>query len=117
MNTNCRLLLIGALLAQVVRAEGMILEVDKGSVRGRVIDAKTEQGIPGLIIKLTPPKATKQPQKVTSTDPQGEFRFEKVVDGRYLLEVYQGLSLLYRDVVDTTKPSKKAISLKRKGSP
>jgi hypothetical protein len=90
------------------------IHVGEGTVSGRIFDATSKTGIPDLTVKLIPPRTSNKAEKVTTTGQSGEFRFDVPSPGKYLLEVYQGLTLLFRDVVDTTHPSDKVIELKRK---
>ncbi len=53
------------------------------TVRGRVMDAESRQGLPGATVVIT----TIQPFSGTSTDIDGYFRFEKVAVGRHDLKV------------------------------
>jgi hypothetical protein len=81
---------------------------------GRVFETTTERGIPALTVKLIPPKAAKRPEKITSTNYQGNFRFSGVPTGRYLIEVYQGVTILYRDIIEITRDMRKDIPLRKK---
>ena len=96
-------------------AQGMKLEVREDTIKGRIYDATNQSGIPELTVRLIPPKSVPRPEKITTTDQNGEFRFSGVDKGKYLLEVYQGVTLLYRNVLDTHQDSVKEIELKRKG--
>ena len=101
-------------VVSVAYVDGMKLEVTEGAIKGRIYEATTRRGIPGLIVRLIPTVAMKKPEKITDTDDNGEFRFADLEKGRYLLEVYQGLTLLYRDTIDTKQTTNKEIELKRK---
>jgi hypothetical protein len=81
---------------------------------GRIYEAFDNKGISNLVIKITPPRTLKAPQKITTTDQEGQFNFSGLEVGRYLLEVYQGPTLLYRDVVDLNKETNKNIMLRAK---
>ena len=81
---------------------------------GRVYEASDNKGISNLVIKLTPPRNLKVPQKITTTDQDGRFNLPGLEMGRYLLEIYQGPTLLYRDVVDLNKETNKNIMLRAK---
>jgi hypothetical protein len=81
---------------------------------GRVYEITTERGIPALTVKLIPPKATKRPERITSTNYQGNFQFSGIQTGRYLIEVYQGLTILYRDMIEITHDMRKDIPLRKK---
>lgn len=84
---------------------------------GRIVDAASRDGIPELTVKLIPPMAMqslRRPEKITTTDRHGEFRFTDTDTGKYLLEVYQGVTLLYRGVVEINQDTHKRIELKRK---
>ena len=94
----------------------MELQVQEGTIKGRVYDVTNQSGIPDLIVRLIPPKNLKMPEKITTTDQNGEFHFADTERRKYLLEVYQGLTLLYRNVVDTHQNSFKVIELKRKSN-
>ncbi len=83
---------------------------------GRISEAETQSGIGDLTVRLIPPRDLKQPEKVTTTDEDGKFRFADLSGDRYLLEVYQGLTLLYREVVEVKENTPKEIILKKKGS-
>jgi hypothetical protein len=81
---------------------------------GRVFDAASRDGIQNLQVKLTPPRQSKAPIRIASTARDGGFEFTRLQRGRYLVEVSQGVTLLYRAEVDTTKVSRLDIALKRK---
>ena len=90
-------------------------DVRSGIFTGRVYEAEGGAGIPNLAVKLTPPKGSDRPNRITTTDKNGGFRFTNLERERYLLEVSQGVQLLYRDVVDATKEdTRKEIALRRK---
>ncbi len=82
---------------------------------GRVVDAASKQGIQNLEVKLTPPRQSKLPVRLATTDRNGTFVFQKLARGRYLLEVSQGLFLLYRAEIDTARQTHVDIRLKPKG--
>jgi len=68
---------------------------------GRVFEAVSNRGIENLEVKLTPPTNSDVPVRFASTDQNGQFRFAQVRQGRYLVEVSQGPTLLYRAEIDT----------------
>ena len=78
---------------------------------GRVTDTD-HRGIANLEVKLTPPRDTKLPIRLGSTDRNGVFLFRQLAPGRYLVELSQGVYLLYRAQVDTTKESHTDITLR-----
>ncbi len=90
-----------------VCAEGMSLD-------GRVHEITGQRGIPALAVKLIPPRDRHGVERVTSTDEGGKFHFENLDGGRYLLEVYQGVMLLYREVITLDRDTRKDIELRRR---
>jgi hypothetical protein len=50
-------------------------------------------------------------KKVTTTDDKGHFTLSDLENGQYLLEVYQGLTILYREVVNVPQQEPKEIPL------
>ena len=97
-------------------AEPVKPEAQAAALTGRIYEAETKGGIGDLTVRLIPPRDLKQPEKVTTTDEDGKFRFADLSGDRYLLEVYQGLTLLYREVIDMKQNAPKEIILKKKGS-
>jgi hypothetical protein len=81
---------------------------------GRVFDAGTKTGIQNLQVKLLPPRQSKNPPRIANTDRDGVFVFRKVPQGRYLVEVSQGVTLLYRAEVNTATTSRLDVPLRRK---
>ena len=84
------------------------------SLTGRIYKAGTKTGIGDLTVRLIPPRDLKKPEKVTTTDEGGKFRFADLSGDKYLLEVYQGLTLLYREVIEGKENTPKEITLKKK---
>ena len=78
---------------------------------GRLYDQINNQGIPGLTIKLTPPTGIKAPSMTTAADLSGQYTFDEASPGRYLLEVYVGLTVVHREVVFVTGDLRKDIGL------
>jgi hypothetical protein len=107
-----------ALLALVAlgptMARGIQGIIHDGAISGRIFDNSTNEGIPGMTVKLTPPRASALPQIVLRTDSDGRFDFGKVEKSRYLLQVYQGATLLYRRVIDNSEDSHFVVSLRPK---
>jgi hypothetical protein len=95
------------LTLQNVHAAGMALE-------GRVYEAAGQKGIPALTLKLIPPRDLRGVEKITTTDDRGSFHFSALDRGRYLLEIYQGVMLLYREVINVDRDTRKDIELRRK---
>ena len=81
------------------------------SFSGTVVTARDSSGIPYLTISLTPRAATMKAKKVTTTDNQGRFTFNELDGGQYFLEVSQGLTVLYSEVVDVPQQNPKEIRL------
>jgi Carboxypeptidase regulatory-like domain len=81
---------------------------------GRVFDAGSGRGVENLEVKLTPPKAVQLPIRVVSTDGDGRFLLRGLVHSRYLVEVSQGVYLLYRAEIDTTQSDHMDIPLQRR---
>ncbi len=92
----------------------MKLEYSDGNLTGKIYELGTNNGIPDLTVKLIPPKGINEPEKVTTTDRNGAFRFSKLREGKYLLAVYQGVTILYRDLITIKQNMRKDIFLKRK---
>jgi hypothetical protein len=84
---------------------------------GRIYDGASKENIPDLTLKLIPPKDVNAPERITSTNRGGRFDFGDVVPGKYLLEVYQGLTLVHREVVVVNGEVQKDIALYKVGRP
>ena len=91
-----------------------VLSQQAGDLSGRVFDAASHNGIENLEVKLTPPRESKLSIRLASTDRNGAFVFRRLDRGRYLIEISQGLYLLYRAEIDTTKQDRVEIPLRRK---
>jgi hypothetical protein len=83
-------------------------------LEGRILEQANRGGIPGLTVKLIPPTAGRRSENITLTDRNGAFRFAALEPGKYLLEVYQGLTLLHREILVLEKDLAKEIELKRR---
>ena len=84
------------------------------TLEGKVIEAATQKGVPALSLRLTPSRGLKQPQRITSTNRDGEFHFSGLLRGRYLLEVRQGVTLLHREIVTIEASTTKQVTLRRR---
>ena len=107
-----RFRLLAVAVALTLAAPGLVAQA--ADFPGRVFDAGTKDGIQNLQVKLTPPRQSKAPIRIASTARDGAFEFTRLVRGRYLVEVSQGVTLLYRAEVDTSKVRRLDIALKRK---
>ncbi len=94
-------------VGMVPYAQGVGLRLD-----GRVYEATSNRGVAALTMKLIPPRALSKPEIITTTNDPGEFLFTNVDRGRYLIEVYQGITILYRGVVEISQDTRKEIPLK-----
>jgi hypothetical protein len=84
---------------------------------GIVYDADTKKGIPNLTVKLVPPKQAKAIESATATDAYGNFSFPRAQGGKYLLEVYFGLTLVHREVVNAMGGARVEIPLRTGAAP
>lgn len=80
---------------------------------GRVYENTKKEGIPGLVIKIKPPKALKQPEKITKTDKDGEFIIKDLDKNKYLLEVFEGTTIIHREVLEINEDTTKVIELEK----
>jgi hypothetical protein len=87
------------------------------SFGGTVFDTETKKGIPNLTVKLVPPKEAKAVDAATATDANGNFSFPRAQAGKYLLEVYFGLTLVHREVVTAGGGARVAIPLRTGAAP
>jgi len=79
---------------------------------GQVSDTAQQKGVGDLVIKMTPPENSPEPQLISKTAPDGTFKVNDLQGKEYLLEVYQGPKPLYRGVVDTRRETFKDIKVK-----
>jgi len=83
-------------------------------VRGRVTLASSGCPIPGLTIELDPVVGSSQPKVFTSTGQDGEFLLQ-VLDGRYLIQVFQYGSKVYQQDFTAQGSTDLRISVKAAG--
>jgi hypothetical protein len=103
-----------ACLALALTAAVAVAAQSASDFSGRVFDADSKAGIANLQVKLTPPRQAKASARITSTGAKGEFTVRQLARGRYLLEISQGVTLLYRAEVDTAKTARVDVPLKRR---
>ena len=103
------------LLITIIILPGHSRAIELVDFSGRISNASDNKGIGNLVVKLTPPRNLKEPQKITTTNDDGQYNFVGLKKSRYLLEVYQGPTLLYRNVVDLNQEEHKTIVLHSKG--
>jgi hypothetical protein len=90
------------------------MEAQASDLRGRVVDAATGRGIENLQVKLTPPRQSRAPIRLARTARDGTFTVAQIVSGRYLIEISQGVTLLYRAEVSAASATRLEIPLRRK---
>jgi hypothetical protein len=83
----------------------------KGTILAATYAGRMSAGAPNLTVSLSAPAQFNKPKQVTSTNEQGQFIFNNVEDGQYLLEVSQRLTVLYREVVNVPQTLQKEIHL------
>lgn len=91
----------------------VLLGASLAHLTGRVYDGATKEGIPDLIVKLIPPKATDTPEFTTVTDSSGKFSFNEAHAGKYLLEVFYGITVIHREVIALDGELDKSIAVQR----
>jgi len=98
---------------------GLVVIAGEDFISGHVFYLATHKGIGDLVVKLTPTREYRMigtEEKILITDKNGKFKFTRLPKGIYLLELYEGPSLLYRDMVDMMNKAKnKTIILKGEG--
>jgi hypothetical protein len=81
------------------------------SFSGIVVTEGDHLGISNLTVSLSPPANSMKAKKVTTTDSEGRFTLNGLENGEYLLEVSQGVTILYREVVKVPQQEQKEIRL------
>ncbi len=117
MRTNlCLSIAVAFFLGVSLRVvDGGLYDAKEKTLTGTILESQSSNGVANLTVKLTPPRSTNRAQKLTTTDQQGQFNFREVEPGRYLLEIFQGLTPVYRKVFDTSSSSsREPILLTRK---
>ena len=94
---------------------GLALGSPALELRGRVLDGLHRRGVPGLTVRLTPPRNSQRPEQITMTDREGGFSFQGLDRGAYLLEVSQALQPLYRQPLELKGDQQLEIELRAKG--
>jgi len=111
---NRTLVLAGTLIAALVIpliANAVQVQVKHDSITGRVFDSSTNRGVPGLSVRLIPPRAENLPTKITSTSGDGTFQFVDLRKGKYLLVMYRGTTLVFRREIDTNVEKEFTVTL------
>lgn len=86
-------------------------------LHGRVLDALHQRGVPGLTVRLTPPRHSHKPEQITMTDAEGAYSFQGLDQGAYLIEVSQALQPLYRQPLELKSDQQLDIELRVKATP
>jgi hypothetical protein len=91
--------------------------VEAVELHGRVLDVLHQRGVPGLTVRLTPPRGSHIPEQITMTDAEGGFSFRGLSRGPYLIEVSQALQPLYRQPIELQGDQQLEIELRAKPEP
>lgn len=113
-SSKCAALAALVFVLSLSAAEGAAIRDGLGNLSGRIEESASKQGIPDMTVKLIPSRGGKEPERVTTTDSDGVYRFSKIREGMYLVELYRGVTLLHREVVEVKNNVKKDFTLKKK---
>jgi hypothetical protein len=83
----------------------------KGKILAATYEGQVSAGASNLIVSLSAPASMNKRKQVASTNEQGEFIFENIEEGEYLLEVFQRLTVLYREIITIPQVREKEIRL------
>lgn len=109
-----RHIILSCVVALVVGMAAPAEGQQRVSFSGRVFDADTKSGIQNLQVKFTPPRSSRLPVRIATTDASGSFLFQELARGRYLVEITQGPHLLHRAERDATKITRLDVPLRRR---
>jgi hypothetical protein len=109
-----RQVVLSCVVALVVGMAAAVQGQQTVDFSGRVFDAATKGGIENLQVRFAPPRNSRLPVRIATTDRNGGFRFPDLVRGPYLLEISQGPHILHRAEVDATKISRLDVPLRRR---
>ena len=93
-------------------AAAVEVQVRHDSISGRVFNSTSGSGVVGLSVRLVAPSALQLPVKITTTGENGEFRFSGLRNGKYLLTIYQGTTLVFRREIDNSIETNFVVSLR-----
>jgi hypothetical protein len=96
-----------------VDAPGVSVSVHGDAISGRVFEPVSGLGVGGITVQLVPPSAVRAPVRVTTTASDGGFQFTKLTKGKYLLRMYQGMTLVYQKEIDTSVDAEFTVALRR----
>jgi hypothetical protein len=103
---------LGSLCMTAAPAFAVKVAVQGDSLVGQVFSSVSRQGLPGYQVQLVAPQSAQLPVRIAITDAAGNFKFTHVWKGQSLLEVYWGLTLVSRQLIDTTKPNQYVVNLR-----
>lgn len=112
--SECMAVVAILFVASLSAAQEATVKVSLGNLSGRISEFVSKQGIPDMTVKLIPSREGKEPERVTTTGSDGVYRFSKIREGKYLVELYRGVTLLYREVVEVKNDVRKDFTLKKK---
>jgi hypothetical protein len=87
---------------------------DQGQLTGTVTESAGSP-VAGLTVKLLPPKEAGYRELITSTDNSGSYIFRTVPSGKYLIELYQGLTLVHRELISVSGQARADVKLTKTG--
>jgi len=106
-----------ALACIFVLAPTLTLAQSELRITGQVYNSETCTGIGQLVIKVTPPAASKsQSVQITNTDAQGDFQVQVPELADYYLAIFDGVDQVYGRVISLGSQNPLAIGLKPTGS-
>ncbi|HEX9629821.1 MAG TPA: hypothetical protein VF961_07370 [Pyrinomonadaceae bacterium] len=83
------------------------------TLTGQILTRAPAGNQPRFNVKLYPPKTSRRPILVTSSDSFGKFKFIVAPDS-YLLELYLGNSLVYQEVIKLDSDLNRKIDLRNR---
>lgn len=110
---NIRRLVWPAIILTICLSSGPV-HGQRYKLDGTVVEMVSRHGIAALSVRLVASRQLNQPQRMTATNAEGEFRFEDLSRGRYMLEVSHGVTLLHREFLTVESDTERQITLKRR---
>jgi hypothetical protein len=98
-------------LIVLAHSSSFVFATNNLTIGGRVTLNSTAKMLPNFTVKLFPPKQTRSPILLTTTNGSGDFKFAGLSNSSYLLEVYLGKALVHQQVVNAADPRSASLSI------